>query len=230
MVQQDPRNFVYSSDYPMAYFVFDKVFTIQVPASSGGSTGTKTITVPHNLGFEVLPVGYWSVDQDFRSTNDICMDTLGSNLKGVDVIADKTNFYVTGSNSSTSAATLYVHLWAYMSPDANGDAPMVSDSTNYYFNTDYPYLEIVSAGVVRPSSSVNPVEIYHNLGYTPYCRIWKEANYNGHQGIMPYSEDLYDYGVSAETVLVDDEKLHFDKAHSLYRRFYHIYTSEVQQP
>lgn len=224
-MKQDPRNFTFSSDYPMAYFVYDKVVSLTVPANTSSSV---LLTVPHNLGFKILPVGYWSTDADFKSANEIGIEALGTSFKSVIVVADNTNFYVFGQATSSSSVKLYVHLWAYMAPDANGHAPAVSDSTNFYFNTDYPYLEIVKSGIVEESSSSDPVEIYHNLGYTPYCRVWKDGGWNGYSGIIPFTEASYNNNISGETITIDNEKLWFDEPNPWSKRYYHIYTSEVQ--
>lgn len=225
MAQQDPRNFVYSSDYPMAYFVFDKVVQVTVPASSG-STVSQTLIVPHGLDFIPMPVGYWSNDKDFTNTNDIGTELYGGNYKEVQVVADATNFYVTARKVQNAALTFYVHLWAYMPPDANGHAPATSDTTNCYFNTDFPYLEIYMAGAVdSPSSGI--ITINHGLGYTPYCRLWIDTTYNGNPAITTrYTTNWQgdNYGG-----IVDNEKMTIEPVYGR-KLYYHIYTAEVQQP
>lgn len=225
-MQQDPRNFTFSSDYPMAYFVFDKVVQVTVPASSGSSVVSQTLTVPHGLDFIPMPVGFWSTDKDFKNTNDIGTELYGGDFKEVQVVADNTNFYVTARKAQSSALTFYVHLWAYMPPDANGHAPAVFDDTNYYFNTDYPYLEIYMAGAVdSPSSGI--ITINHNLGYVPYCKLWRATTYNGNPAITTdYTTNWQgdNYGG-----LVDADKMTIEPIYNT-KLYYHIYTAEVKQP
>lgn len=226
MIQQDPRNFVYSSDYPMAYFVFDKVLQVTVPAVTGGAIVENTITVPHGLDFIPMPVGYYSDYADFRNTNDIGTEMYGGDYREVIVVADDTNFYVTGRNGKNSAITLHVHLWAYMPPDANGHAPAVSDSTNYYFNTDYPYLEIFLQGVA-PYTGSSLITINHNLGYVPYCKLWAGTTRNGKPAITTWYTSNWqgdNYGG-----VVDAEKMTIEPIYNG-KLYYHIYTAEVQQP
>lgn len=217
---QDPRNFQFSSDYPMAYFVYNSVNEITVPAMSGGSVSSKTITIPHNLPFTPMLVGYWSDDANFTSTNDLNVEMYGSDYKELQAGADDTNIYITGRNGKTSSIKLYVKLWAYMPPDANGDAQPVFDDSNYMFNSDETMLEIAKQGVIEYGDDPN---IYHNLGYVPYCRVWTKSYQDGHLVITPYITTNYrgqGYGV-----VVDDEKLYLGD--TIYGKYYHIYTAEV---
>lgn len=219
MTQQDPRNFTFSSDYPMAYFVFDKVVQVTVPASSGSIVET-TLTVPHGLDFAPMPVGFWSNDANFKTTNDIGTELYGGNYKEVLVVADETNYYVIARKVQNAALTFYVHLWGYMPPDANGHAPAVTDTTNYYFNTDYPYLEIYKSGITTSGNTT----IYHSLGYVPYCKIWGKGTLWGHKGIFPYFQTYWTDSTSGGTI--DKEKLVVGSPD----KYYHIYTAEVKQP
>lgn len=218
---QDARNFQFSSDYPMAYFIYHSTHEITVPAMSGGVVSTATITVPHNLPFTPLLVGYWSDNANFTNTNDLNTQMLGGDYKSLDAGADDTNIYITGANGKTSSIKLYVKLWAYMPPDANGDVQPVFDDSNYLFNSDNTVLEIAQAGVIKLND--NPKTVYHNLGYVPYCRIWAKRYLNGRLVITPQWQT--NYRGSAYGGVVDDEKLVLGVAAG--DEYYHIYTAEV---
>lgn len=218
---QDPRNFQFSSDYPMAYFVYHNTSSIDVPASSGGVVASNTITIPHGLSFIPLLVGYWSDNANFTNTNDLNVEMYGGDYKEVSVTADDTNIYITGRNGRNSGITLYVKLWAYMPPDANGDVQSVFDESNYLFNTDITMLEIAKSGVVKYEDDSKVV--YHNLDYVPYCRIWRTGVRDGKKTISPYW--ITAYGGSLEQGTIDKEKLTLGGVYG--DMYYHIYTAEV---
>lgn len=221
---QDARHFQFSSDYPMAYFIYKNTVQITVPGSSGGSVGHAEKTVAHNLSCTPLPVGYWSQYSDFRTTNPLGSTLYGDDLKELVVIADDTNFYILGSNGSSSSITLYARLWAYAPPDAAGDFSPVSDSTKYNLSTDYEYLEIYQAGYASGSGNDPNMEIVHNLGYIPQCAVWRETYYSGKVGYTPAGGDSMDGEYSYNSgPIIDKNKLHLGGGDF----YYHIYVNEA---
>lgn len=222
-IMQNPRNFQFSSDYPIPYFIYKKTIQIDIPAR-GDYAGTATKVVKHNLNCQPLPVGYWSTDSNFSSTNPIGADIPGEDQKKIDVIATRDDFVISGSNDSSSQITLYVRLCAYVAPDDNCSPNLVSDSTAYYFDTDYKYLEIFKAGHEQGEGNAENMEIKHNLGYIPQCAVWWKTSYNGVPGytikqsyIFVGSEFEYNNGS-----WVDSEKLHLGGGEF----YYHIYINE----
>lgn len=217
---QDPRNFKFSSDYPMAYFIYKSEQEITVPASSGSVVGRAEITVPHNLPCIPMLVGYWSVNSDFSSTNDLNTFLYGDDYKEISVVADEQNIYIRGGNATSSQIKLYVRLWAYAPPDFNGHLDPVFDDSNYLFNSDNTMLEIYKSGI----TTRNDRTVYHNLGYVPYCRIWANATIGDHYGIAPVFTTVY--RGSGNAYMVDSEKL--ETGVYTGKEYYHIYTSELQ--
>ena len=102
----DVRNFLFTTDYPMPSVVWKYEGSIE----NVGSVSTKSITIPHNLGFTPLLLGAWSTNSDFNPSYDI------SNYIGAGVLqpdmqlnecgADNTNVVVEAFNGSSETKTL----------------------------------------------------------------------------------------------------------------------------
>lgn len=219
---QDARNFKYSSDYPMPYFVYKTTKEIQVNAKSSAS-----IEFNHDLNFIPLLIGYWSESEDFDSTNDINNPVLGDNYASISVVANNNSIKISASNSANSSKKFYVRLWGYMPPDSNSSSTPVFDTTRYFFDTDYDYLELAKYGTAMRTGS--PIEIVHNLGYIPQCRVWRKYAIEGIEYIEPAMATLFPDEIYAQNASfwATDKILHLGGLPSnAICYYYHIYTSE----
>jgi len=223
-MEQDPRNFSFSSDYPMPYFVYKTETSVTAQARA-----TNTVILPHGLGCTPLLVGQWSPDQDFTTTHDIINRSVGDTSCAC--FADSTNIYVRQFNGSDSVKTIYVRLYAYPTPEYNGHTDSISDETAFNFDSDYAYLGLFMAGSVDGDNQTHVIQ--HNLGYVPQCKVWVEGSYviDGGEGsvkaIGPASSMYYTDDPSPQYV-VDKNNLTLGVVYAVDGKiYYHIYTNEV---
>ena len=182
----DVRNFLFTTDYPMPSVVWKYEGSIE----NVGSVSTKSITIPHNLGFTPLLLGAWSTNSDFNPSYDI------SNYIGAGVLqpdmqlnecgADNTNVVVEAFNGSSETKTLYFSLVAFVPSTYRGSTPVVSDTTKYQFSSSYNYPKIVKEGVVNINAG-SIATIPHKLGYIPQVKVWG-PNTNGRLSSVYYMD------------------------------------------
>lgn len=224
-MEQDPRNFQFSSDYPMPYFIYKTEQSVTVP-----SIGTNTVIVPHGLPFVPLIVGQWSPNQDFSVTHDI---TNSSSVDSVFVwcFADATNIYIRQFNGLNQSSTVYVRIYAYPTPEYNGELQPLSDETAFNFDSDYTYLGVYKAGYIDSDNQEHVIQ--HNLGYTPQCKIWCGGTYqiDGSSSFVKAigpSSSYVDYERNLPNYVVDENNLTIGMTYETDGKiYYHIYTNEV---
>ena len=224
---QDPRNFVYSSDYLSPYFVYKTETDITTPARS-----TSTVRIAHGLNFVPLIVGQWSNDSDFTVTHDIF--NIGSfDSVYVWCFADDTYIYARQFNGSNNTNTVYVKIFAYAPPDYNGHIQPINDNTEYNFSTDFNYLEIAKSGVIIMDGSVQ--EVQHGLGYYPQCRFWEEGSYVvdgqsvGVRATGPCTSSA-DSSEPSPSFVIGKDKVIIGKTYPIHnddKIYYHIYINEA---
>lgn len=221
---QNPKNFSFSSDYPMPYFIYKTSTSV-----TASSKGTATVTIAHGLPFTPLVVGQWSPTDKFEITHDI---TSSAPADGTYcwVFADGTNIYIRQFNGLSQTNTIYVRVWAYPTPDYNGHLDAISDETSFNFSSDYNYLGVYQAGVIDGDNQVHVIP--HGLGYVPQCKVWRGGSFGIDGGssvkaIAPVSS-LYWTSDPAPMCVVDKENLTIGMV-STYdaKAYYHIYTSEA---
>jgi hypothetical protein len=224
-MEQEPRNFQFSSDYPMPYFIYKTEQSVAVP-----STGTNTVIVPHGLSFIPLLVGQWSPNQNFDVTHDI------TNSASVDMVyvwcfADDTNIYIRQFNGTDHASTVYVKIYAYAPPEYNGDLQPLSDETAFNFDTDYTYLGIFKAGYIESDNQEHIIP--HDLGYVPQCKIWCGGQYavDGRGELVPAigpQSSYVDYTRNLPNYVIDENNLTIGMTYATDGKiYYHIYTNEA---
>lgn len=167
----NPRNFVYSSDYPMPALVWEYSGSI----TNIGSYSLKSVNITHNLPFIPLLIGMWSENSNFNPAYDIANyigpANLNGNLQLNQCGADSTKVVVEGSNMTGSTKSLYFKLLAFAPPDYAGEVPNIYDTTNFMFNTDYNYPLIVKSGTAALSAG-GSTTVQHGLGYVPQAKVW----------------------------------------------------------
>lgn len=219
---QDPRNFQFSSDYPIPYFTYYVVKKIYAPANQ-----TTLVEFSHDLGYIPMLDGYWSEYEDFRDTNVLLQSALFSNETVWNIQASDEEVTVNVWNGTNTDKTIYVKLWGFAPPDYYGPASSVSDSTRFNFDTDYTYLELFKAGVAE--NPTNTVVIEHNLGYVPQCKVWMKYHNDGKDWIAlaPSTNAEYYGGVWHYTGAYADRKnVYLEPIVGGWSLYYHIYTSE----
>ena len=221
---QDARNFQFSSDYPMPYFVYKASTSVTASAR-----GTATARIEHKLGFTPLVVGQWSPDNKFTVTHDT---TSSSSVNSIFcwVFADDTYIYVRQFNGSNSSNTIYVRVWAYPTPEYNGHLDAVSDETAFNFDSDYSYLGIYMSGSLDSDGETHTIS--HGLGYVPQCKMWVGGNFavDGGQSVnaiaqvssyINTSRPMPNYAITKEDLIIGTTYSSDGKI------YYHIYSNEV---
>ena len=174
---QDPRNFLFNSDYPMPALVWEYSGSI----TDVGSFATKSVTITHNLGFTPLLIGVWSVNSDLNPSYDIA-NYIGTEFFGQTIQlnacgANSTDVLVEAFNASSDSKSIYFRLLAFQPPEYTGDTPNVTDTTKFQFSTDYNYPKIINQGSIDLAAGATS-SIEHKLGYIPQARVWG-PDYNG---------------------------------------------------
>ena len=192
---QDPRKFLFSSDYPMPVIVYKLTGNVTVTPSDIN----KTVTVKHNLGFKPLIMGVWSLasnftpSQDIANTDDWTSLVSGDNTEMIScyVSSDATNVYIEAQNLSLNNKTFYWRLFAYAPPGYTGETPVVADTTNFSFSSEFNYQKLAMSGDTGTIAYGSSSTIAHNLGYVPQVRVWQEEN-----GKVTPSRYVFSYNIS----------------------------------
>ena len=219
---QDPRHFLFSSDYPMPVLVWEYKNGV---IAGVGSYQNRSVTINHGLGFTPLLIGVWSTNSNFNPSFDIC-NYIGTGAFNQDIqlnacCADNTSVFVEAFNLSTGVKDLYFRLMAYAPPDWTGNTPKVGDTTHFELSTDYNYPKIVKSGVVDITSGQTQ-DIEHNLGYIPQVKVWGvDLVYD--PKITPMHRVVAQVGSFGP--IVDSTKLSIT-ANSTGKYYYHIYGDE----
>lgn len=226
--KMDPRNFIYTSDYPTPAIVW-KLETMISKTSSG------TVSIPHNLPFTPLLMGIWSTSSSFNPSYDIAnvygdFDYTGGFTMLNRCDADATNVNLWILNVGGANNDVYFKLFAYAPPDYEGEVPSVDDNTKFILNTDYVVPKIVKQGYVEHTieGSTEDFSIYHNLGYIPQARIWGAGpNYIGSGScIEPMRSQYWEDKRRDIGTEVDDTHI---LIHTEYtgKYYYHIYGDSI---
>lgn len=196
--------FVFNSDYPMDKIVFYGYGSTSVPAG-----GTKTVTIPHGLGFIPLPQAIWATSAAFtdaRGFEPLPVD-MGMNV----VKADSTNITIAFENDRASAVTAYYRVYGLLPENVTQEAGKTSrQSSALIFDTDKVYAPLIFSGIITEDLDTTNVvhvnvthgfkeyqgqacrvEIEHNLGSSPFVMDWLESN--GTIEITGYLDMYYGY-------------------------------------
>lgn len=192
---QDPRHFLFSSDYPMPVIVYQSASNTTVtPAEI-----IKTVTIAHNLGFVPLIMGVWATNsnfipcQDIADTEDWTSLVSGDNTEMIScfVSADATNVYIECQNLTNRDISYYWRLFAYAPPGYTGETPKITDTTHFNFNSEFNYQKLAISGDTGTIAYGSSSTIAHNLGYVPQVRVWQEEN-----GKVTPSRYVFSYNIS----------------------------------
>lgn len=165
------NNFKFNSDYPMDKIIYLKETSVAVPAYDYND-----ITIAHGLGFLPLVNAQWSTTADFANSYNIGGGPNSGATRSypTGIAADSTNIYLTTSNNTGSAVTLYFRIYGLMPDDINADvAPTASSADEFILNTDYNYPKIILNGHVNgPATGSRTDNIAHGLTYRPQVSLW----------------------------------------------------------
>lgn len=174
----DPRNFLFSTDYPTDKVVLLKSGSITINDQSD------PITVPHGLSFTPWVNGVFSSTADF--SGDVFPFGVGpivSVQTGVStwspmptilsIAADATNIYFMPDRNLYSR-TFYYRVYGFADENADVDAqPTANQADVFAFNTDYNYCKLKQSGTADVSGG--DVVVTHGLGYLPQVDVWQSA-------------------------------------------------------
>jgi len=162
----DSRNFLLNTDYPM-----DKV-VYMTSGSFTSPTGGIDYQFSHNLSFNPLIIGTWSLDSDFSTSREGGFFGFeGTDPTTVYAIfsADSTNITIRTINPGASVV-VYYRIYAFMPTNVNDDSTSTASiADNFVLNTDYNYTKLFLSGV---SVAVASTVVTHNLGYRPQVIAW----------------------------------------------------------
>lgn len=211
MMAQKLSHFIFNSDYPIDKVVFYKQQKITIPAKSGGTNGTLTVNIPHNLEFTPLPIAVWATTPDFTDTRtmepfpyDIGMETL---------TADAAKITATFESSKASATTAYLRVYGLLPQDSIYEAPQTArQSANLVFDTDKVYVPLIFSGMITTDfdstnvkninvthgykeliTTANRLVVEHNLGDYPYMLLWQETISTGEIALSGFPTISYGY-------------------------------------
>ena len=212
--------FVFNSDYPMDKVVFCSYGNTTIPAKSGGTNGTRTITIPHNLLFTPLPIAVCATSEAFTDTRtyEPVPDTWGMNV----VQADASNITIKFENGEASTKTVYYRVYGLLPENATQEAGKTSrQSSSLIFDTDKVYAPLIFSGIITTDldstnvatvnvtfgfkelqTQANRIVVEHNLGKSPYIMYWRETS--GTISVIGYP-DMY-YGYPYQQYNYSDEK------------------------
>lgn len=164
-------DFLLNSDYPLDKVIYQDIRSVAIPGYDYND-----VTFAHGLGFLPLVSAQWSTASDFSVSYNIGggPNTGATRSYATGIAADGTNIYLTTSNNTASAVTLYFRIYGLMPDNVNADVPSTASSGDtFILNTDYNYSKLVTAGrVTGPGSGTSTSTITHALGYRPQVSIW----------------------------------------------------------
>lgn len=171
----DPRNFLFTTDYPI-----DQIILLHSGSIDFTTSGTD-YQFAHGLGFTPLVKATWSTTSDFSTTYGVGDGPISSSpstpfLPELSFArADSTNVYLSWGNPG-GVTNAYIRVYGLMPSDVNADVePTASAGDRYVFNTDYNYTKLVEGGVTASSSVAGSAEVVtHSLGYYPQVEVWYE--------------------------------------------------------
>lgn len=180
----DPRNFLFSSDYPM-----DKVVYLHSGVLNFAVSGTDYI-VAHGLSFTPLIKVVWSTDANFTTTygvGDGPVSTSPSQPFSPSLAYANAN----GTNITLSfgypgaVSSVYIRVYAFMPSDVNLDIAFTASAADtFVLNTDYNYTKLFVTGVTASSAVASSAEVVsHSLGYYPQTEVWFERG--GYAWVAP---------------------------------------------
>lgn len=184
--------FMFNSDYPMDKIVFFGYGSTTIPAKSGDTWGSVTVTVPHNLSYVPLPQAVWATNADFTDTRGI--DPLPDKYGMYEVKANSTSITIRFTNGETSAKTVYYRIYGLQPENATQEAGKTSrQSSSLIFDTDKVYAPLIFSGIVTEDldstniaqinvthgykeyqGTAGRVIVEHNLGVNPFVLYWLE--------------------------------------------------------
>ena len=229
--------FVFNSDYPMDKIVYFSYGSTTIPAKSGSTWGTKTVTVNHGLPFTPLPLAVFATNEAFTDTRGV--DPLPDSYGMYEVKANSTSVTISFANGQTSAKTIYYRIYGLQPENATQEAGKTSrQSSALIFDTDKVYAPLIFSGVItedidtRNVAYVNVthgfkeyqgqagrVEIEHNLGRKPFVLDWLESN--GEIEITGAPDFLYGYP-EQQYNYVTDKMCNYYAAYSDGQRKWHV--------
>lgn len=216
----DPRKFLYSSDYPTPAFVASWTGSVTVNGHSYSDT-----QFAHNLPFTPLLVGQWSLDPNFQPAFDIGTQNgwfVGVQFNQV-IGSNSTNIKIMLNNDYDTQKTYYYRVFAFAPSDFDGDVPSIEDSTNYRFSSDFRNPKLFAYGH-ETLTSARDIDVYHNLGYVPQCRVWKMDDIN--KILSPAVNVHYEDGSNTSGQYVDTSALHIVGNLAGDEIYYHIYAED----
>lgn len=217
----DPRKFLYDSDYPTPAFVASWTGSVSV-----GGYDYKDTEFAHGLPFIPLLVGQWSLNSNFQPSFDIGTQNgffVGLNFNQV-IGSDSSKIKIRLNNDYSNTQTYYYRIFAFAPSDYDGDVPSIEDSTNYRFNSDFRYPKLFAYGH-ESLTSARDIDVYHNLGFVPQCRVWKMDDIN--LILSPAVNLHYQDGSYTAGQYIDTQALHIVGNFSGDEIYYHIYAEEA---
>lgn len=168
----DARNFLISGDFPLDKIVYLGEYSVTLT-----SFQIDFKEIPHNLTFTPLMMAQWSTFSDFRVAYGINAGPSVGIGRDFDttIEADGTNIIISTQNRTTSTATVYYRMFAFMPSNVNEVAPFTSvEGDDYIINSDRNYMKLMYSDTATLGTTQSIV-IEHGLGYHPRVMVWHTA-------------------------------------------------------
>lgn len=173
----DIRNFLLNSDYPNPFIVWKLETSLVVPVGTYWNAASKEIQ--HGLPFTPWIIGQWSTNSNFVPAYDLANDMpiftgTRPDLQ-VMVGSDSSTIKLTAQHVQENPVTFYFRIFSFLPPDYTGTwTNNIDDSTNFRLSTDFNYPKVLASGSLSVATG-STSEYYHNLGYLPQVRAWREV-------------------------------------------------------
>lgn len=201
------KNFLINSDYPV-----DKVILLRSYSIPLASLDFADLTYPHGLSFTPLVVARWSTNSNLIPTYSILGGpTINSGYAYTTRIwADSTNIYLSVTNNTASAVTLYFSVYGFMPSNVNADVtPTASSADNFTLSSDYNYTKLYLSGTVSLPTGTGSQTVLHSLGYYPQVSLWMlkagstyPVIYNDVSTVVPAFDEI-NYYVTTNALVID---------------------------
>ena len=217
------NRFVFNSDYPMDKIVYFSYGSTTIPAKSGSTNGTKTITIAHGLPFTPLLLAVCATNEAYTDTRTFepVPDTWGMNV----VQANATSITIKFENGLTSAKTVYYRVYGLIPKNATQEAGKNSrqSSALIFVTEDLDTTHVANVNVTHGfkeyQGQASRIEVEHNLGYSPYVVYWRETS--GTISITGFPDMYYGYPYQQYNYS-DDKKCNFYTGQSDGQNKWHI--------
>lgn len=172
----DPRKFLLNSDYPTPFLVWSMTTTLTVPVGAYFNAASKSVA--HGLPFTPMIIGQWSTNANFSPAYDLSNDMpiftgTRPDLSAL-VGADSTHIRITAEHTQNQSVVYYFRIFAFLPPDYDGTwTNVLDDNTDFKLSTDFNYPKVVASGTVSVPDN-QETSLYHNLGYIPQVRAWRQ--------------------------------------------------------